>query len=89
MRNGGRTDRHDKANNGFFAILQKFLKTWNLAMNLVSLVTRAARLILRVENCATCTGVQSVVDFSATYVTVITETKRFSSKHLYILKEMP
>jgi hypothetical protein len=64
-------------------------KTWNLAMNPVYLVTRAVRLILRVENCATCAGVQSVVDFPTTYVIVITETKRFSSKCLYMLKEMP
>jgi len=58
-------------------------------MNPVYLVTGAVRLIFRVENCATCAGVQSVVDFPATYIIVIIETKRFSSKNLHMLKEMP
>jgi len=57
-------------------------------MNPVYLVTRTVRLILRVENYANCAGVQSVVDFPTTYVIVIIETKRFSSKHLHLLKEM-
>jgi hypothetical protein len=58
-------------------------------MNPVYLVTRAVRLILRVENCATCAGVQCVVNFPTTYVIVIIETKRFSNKYLHMLKEMP
>jgi len=58
-------------------------------MNPVYLVTRAARLILRVENCATCAGVHSVVDFPTTYNIVIIETKRFSNRRLLMLKEMP
>ena len=58
-------------------------------MNPVYLVTRAVRLILRVENCATCLGVQSGVDFPTTYIIVIIATKRFSSRRLHMLKEMP
>jgi hypothetical protein len=48
-------------------------------MNPVYLVTRAVRLILRVENCATCAGIQSVVDFPTTYVIVIRKQRDFQA----------